>query len=586
MFRVVAVVFCLALACGPAAAWKPTTHAYLAQQAINDALDDGHVDIPILGTTMFLRYKVPSETLEALRTHLPQYRAGVLGPDAYPDMITGQVAAHPPHHDSKVEGGTNSWLRHVWTSFGATPAEHAFRLGYFTHAAGDIFGHSFVNRFAGGPFAIDPSLNFVRHMAIEGYVDKRLPNLATIPGFFNASIAGLEMVIYQKMVDAKPGTPLSRLMPHWGPLIPEGEFDTPGDIVATIKQYPAILSVPRSFSLWRAELVAYTKSCGLLDPFCPYAEAWIEDIDLGLKAWPAFSHSVALALFFNNTRKVDKVALQGATEDYSNRYFLSMAGYPDGTGAVSQMVSDLVDKYMPERLKKALDLLKTKMMDSLLRAAFGLNTAQVTSLIENPECSFDDIVAIEQTETWLDTWEGAKACDADPVDSNAPSTATPDAAAIPADTVNCNLPQLVTVTPMTPVGEGDKKRQPITLADFNRSELGIDDDGYKHPECAFDYRMVPATYNTVLLSKLVLLGKDGINELQEDLSRNTVSDVRSDAGLVLLAEDNIMLGFIASLDGDRQWNNGLVLAQDCAVYNQIFMPMTDMPCTPRSDVGD
>jgi hypothetical protein len=44
-----------------------------------------------------------------------------------------------------------------------------------------------------------------------------------------------------------------------------------------------------------------------------------------------------------------------------------------------------------------------------------------------------------------------------------------------------------------------------------------------------------------------------------------------------------MLGFVKTLDGDRQWNDGLVLAQDCAVYNQIFMPMTDMPCTSRSN---
>ena len=234
MFRLVVVTLCLIWACGPAAAWKPTTHVYLAQQAIADALDDEHVDIPILGTSMFLRYKVPDETLEALRLYLPQYRAGVLGPDAYPDMITGQVAAHPPEHDSKVAGGTGSWLRHVWTSFGSTPREHAFRLGYFTHAAGDIFGHSFVNRFAGGPFAIDPSLNFVRHMTIEGYVDKRLPDLNAIPDFFNASIDGLKTVIYEKMVDAKPGSALSRLMPQWGPLIPEGELATPGDIAATI----------------------------------------------------------------------------------------------------------------------------------------------------------------------------------------------------------------------------------------------------------------------------------------------------------------------------------------------------------------
>lgn len=50
-----------------AAAWKPTSHVYFAEIAVNDALDDGYVEIPVLGTGEVRRYKVADDTLMALR---------------------------------------------------------------------------------------------------------------------------------------------------------------------------------------------------------------------------------------------------------------------------------------------------------------------------------------------------------------------------------------------------------------------------------------------------------------------------------------------------------------------------------------
>jgi len=77
-------------------AWKPTTHVYLGEQALDDALDDGRVTIPrvnyesgqIIGEVG--TYQVDPTILAVLRSHTPQYRAGILGPDAYPDISTGQ----------------------------------------------------------------------------------------------------------------------------------------------------------------------------------------------------------------------------------------------------------------------------------------------------------------------------------------------------------------------------------------------------------------------------------------------------------------------------------------------------------------
>jgi Ca2+-binding RTX toxin-like protein len=100
----------------------------------------------------------------------------------------------------------------------------------------------------------------------------------------------------------------------------------------------------------------------------------------------------------------------------------------------------------------------------------------------------------------------------------------------------------------------------VTLQRFNVEYLRITDTGYNNPDEAFDYTKFPPAYNTVTLSKLTLLSQGEINRLLNDLG----SDVQ-------LNEPNIMLGFASTLDGDNQWLNGLVLAQDRQVYEQIFM---------------
>ena len=103
-----------------AKAWKPTSHVYFAELALEDALNDGMVTIhrvdyahgEIIGETG--EYAVDPAILAALRSNLAQYRAGVLGPDAYPDMLTGQQVIHPGQASTGIQGGADAWLRHLW----------------------------------------------------------------------------------------------------------------------------------------------------------------------------------------------------------------------------------------------------------------------------------------------------------------------------------------------------------------------------------------------------------------------------------------------------------------------------------------
>ena len=471
----------------------------------------------MLGSGETQRYPVAPDVLAALRQAHPQYRAGVLGPDAYPDIATGQMSIHPDPAESGVTEGSNAWLAHVWQSFGSTPAEQAFRLGFLTHAAGDMYGHTFINNFTGAPFTMSPPENAIKHVVLEGYVDKRLPATALTGDFFDASIGGLEGKIYTAMVDARPGTPLDHTLLR---------IDSAGG------KY----SVPRIFSTLRAtldleiagyyahkdDLIRRINACAPFDfscsatalgielgaymtlngPLTTYKEFWRDDIDEGLRAWPATSHSVAMSLFFNPQRSTDVATADAILTDYATNHLLSMAGAPDILGMGIQTVSTIIDAITPDFLLVPLRQLKENLLNALLVQAIGMNKQELKDYITRPDLYFDKVMT---------------------------------------------------------AGAG----QHVTLAEFNQTYLGIADPGYTDPAQYFDYRRVAAAYNTVILSKLILLAPPSeIDALIAGLGGDATQD-----------QPNVMLGFIRTLDGSFQWRSGLVLAMDCAVYDKVFMPL-------------
>lgn len=501
-----------------ALAWKPTTHSYLADRAIDDALDDGMVSIPNLADGKVRSYPVDTATLDALRQARQQFRAGVLGPDAYPDLATGQQIIHPDPTDSKVPGGSNAWLAHVWKNFSSSPSEHAFRLGFLTHAAGDMFGHTFVNTFTGDAFTINPVDNAIKHVVIEGYIDKRLPEAQLGGAFFDASIGGLETLIYKTMIDARPGSTLdSTLLPKTSPgakfSIPRIFSTIRANIDGEISAYYAKKRdlqmridncAPLDFScsavLLSAELAAHVATNGLQTT---YKEHWRDDIDDGLAAWPAVSHKVALALFYNPDRTAKTDEAEAALGAYVTDHLLSMAGAPDVVGLGVAAVGRIVDAITPDFLIEPIRKLKDDILNTLLVSAIGMDKAQLKGYLTRPDRYFDQVMS---------------------------------------------------------VGVGQK----VTLAQFNSQYLKIADSGYTNPSESFDFNDLPAAYNTVILGKLILLSPDTVNSLIGDFGGSTEMN-----------SENIMLGFIQTLDGSMQWRTGMSLAGDCLVYDKIFMALPD-----------
>lgn len=206
--------FLLSLLSPPAAAWKPITHVYLAQKAWEDA-QDGRVTLrtvlrdPARGRQWagcpLGEYRVRDDLLQAIRRHPQLFLAGAIGPDAYPDIVTGQMRIHPPGGpytgaDSNPHGaGTDPWLQQIWdrahTSERSEP-NMAFAAGFLTHAAGDIYAHTLINTFAGGIFQIVPGTaqvpNAAKHLVMEGYIGQRTPDLLPVNGAnaFDALLPG------------------------------------------------------------------------------------------------------------------------------------------------------------------------------------------------------------------------------------------------------------------------------------------------------------------------------------------------------------------------------------------------------------
>lgn len=503
-----------------AAAWKPTSHVYFAEIAAKDALDDGYVDIPILATGEVRRYRVDERTLNALRSGRQQYRAGVLGPDAYPDILTGQQVIHPDPHDSGIPEGSDAWLEHVWASFDGDNAHHAFRLGFLTHAAGDMYGHTFINHFSGAPFTLTPPDNAIRHIVLEGYIDKRLPAGELTGDIFNVSITPVKDRIYSSMVDARPGTTLDRILPRpsssTNMSVPRLFSTLRANLDAEINAYYAHKAdIQRridncAWTDWScsnvaltAQLAAYVAANGLQTT---YKERWRNDIDEGLRLWPQTSHEVAVALFFNAERKADTEKADQILTDYATRHILSMAGLPNFVGLTIAVVGDIIDAITPDFLLEPIRQMKAELLDMLLKGATGMTKAQLKDYLTRPDRYFDQVM---QT------------------------------------------------------GNGEH----ITLERFNREYLRISDPGYRNPSESFDYRVLPASYNTVIASKLVLLAPEEVNRLISDLG-----------GSSRLQRPNVMLGFAHTLDGSLQWRGGMALAAECNVYRQVFKPMPGDSC--------
>ncbi len=155
---------------------KSKTHIYLANLIMED-MERGSLELEGFG-----KYQIPGEIKQAILNNADYFRAGAIGPDFYPDMIVGQTIIHPEN--------SGEWLEYMFeqvTRLSAAderrPKIVAFFAGVMTHYAADLYGHDYVNGWAGGWFpSVDEILSkpekakiIIRHILVETYMDQRVP---------------------------------------------------------------------------------------------------------------------------------------------------------------------------------------------------------------------------------------------------------------------------------------------------------------------------------------------------------------------------------------------------------------------------
>ena len=183
-----------------AQAWKPYTHLAIGDRVWSDVTTHGGVTLTNgQGADRHVHvYAVDPRIVAALQQYRSYYNAGVIGPDAFPDIAFGQAVIHPQQ--------TGEWVRYLYqqawraqTLGTYTRAEKgqilAFAYGFMVHAASDMWGHTLINGFAGAVFPdIGSSITdlargnatrllvILRHIVSEGYVGDATPGWDT----FNA----------------------------------------------------------------------------------------------------------------------------------------------------------------------------------------------------------------------------------------------------------------------------------------------------------------------------------------------------------------------------------------------------------------
>lgn len=195
----------LLLIAGQAMSFKIPTHAATANQVLDDLnaqIVQGNGDYTLHFQGLDLKVSV-KDGYDAILANPDYFRAGSMGPDAFPDMVTGQMYEHSNNGLASKDGdhkttdqtyeqryNTNQYraidygMRLLIQARETHAASSlAFALGYLSHVSGDGFAHAWVNQKAGGAWSytdgsgmFGPLTEEIKHVATEGLLDQNIPD--------------------------------------------------------------------------------------------------------------------------------------------------------------------------------------------------------------------------------------------------------------------------------------------------------------------------------------------------------------------------------------------------------------------------
>jgi len=339
------------------------------------------------------------------------FRAGAVGPDLFPDLITGQTVIHPGEgpRSGRWAAYLESEVRRIAGlydaspgSFDESPVLRAYYAGWLAHMAGDLFGHSWVNSYAGGVWPTvsdgitnEEKNNILRHLIVEAYVSKRIP-----AAFLSGERVTMDIPAGGHLTDRY----LMTWMAGNGGRISHGDSeDDRFGINPLVTGYAtgAPYHLEMLFSI-RNELRSVT--CGinwdllwagfitqLFFGYFDFGQAsllynheWFLDVDAALRQLVNSQLRVA--------RRMSAGEGFGAwfaeIESWLMNYGLSALGLPDAVGRGIQMTGavqeQIADGILPDEIKAAMDDLKRWFIDEAMQDAFGVTLTELEDALRDP----------------------------------------------------------------------------------------------------------------------------------------------------------------------------------------------------------
>jgi hypothetical protein len=267
----------------------------------------------------------------------------------------------------------------------------AYVLGFMAHAAGDYFGHSYINKWAEEPWpnVVDginaAEKNIIkRHSALESYIDTKIPskyktnqyNFIKAPQkfLFDTMLVGGELNLENIALD-------SRMAQFFG--------DT-----ECVPPHLELFFTIRDACASRIETINNNKNGNAWDQFVwgislqaaqkSYCEAWIADIDRGLGAWIDVNEKAA------QTMVIDGYGMEQYKDELKKWYdehFLSMLGYPDVAVSVQNglgSVSDFIMEIVPDSAEQDYKTAKLEAINYAVKKAFNIDLNEWMTLLNPP----------------------------------------------------------------------------------------------------------------------------------------------------------------------------------------------------------
>ena len=408
-------VFICVLLRVPGFSFKPKVHIYIGIKLIQDLAAGDTIRLTGFPET----FAADPELCNAVRKWPGYFLAGTIGPDGFPDIVFGQTKIHPDlrcNYDSNPDGDcdlgaedkswTDEWLRLLWDrarSLSGTEREQAlaFVLGYLSHAAGDVWMHTFANQYAKGSwpesFASQDSLdNIARHLITEGIVANHVPSIKQKVSSLGGIQAPLDF-LYGAFVDNDwarnhgSGSFLSRFSELKKTLKSRqpNEPDVTGPDVARVLAGDPIAA---------ASMLPKAKDWLLRH----YLQCWMDHIESGQRAWIETSGAIARDLFVNEQTDMVWTRLS----HFRDERLWKMLGFrpdemlkeclqiPDWVSFLVNPASFLTDQFglLTDQIMewKPLKEIQDDFRNFMFKGAFGISYDEFMDYFKDPERYADE----------------------------------------------------------------------------------------------------------------------------------------------------------------------------------------------------